>query len=436
MTMVEDAQPAARRLLEASSGGTVRIVAHPSGDGVAAAAILARALAREGRSFHVRFARHSEATLDADAEAYDTNLFLGLGAPRSVTEANLTTPTFLVDAVPGPWPRETKGLHTFNPVQKGEPVQSTSRSIAAFALAVAIDEANWPSAPLALAGLIACGGHRPTVAGWAESVRAEALKRGLLVEAPRPNLDDEALLDVLAFPPHLLDGLGGSYAKADAFLHEHRLPPEATTHELDEAGRQRFTSALALHLLRAGRPAAELARLVAPHLLQPATDLPLARVASWLDAAARDGEGGLALGYAMGDSEARTELEAIESKVRRRRRDALRRLQEGIDRRPSHALLAVDDIADAATIATLLATRWERERPFVVVTAPLGHDVHVSLRRTGTSEVDLGTRVTEAAREAGGQGGGRPDAAGARIPQARLGSFIEACVATAKELET
>jgi DHH family putative phosphoesterase len=434
MTLVEDARPAARRLLEASSGATVRLVAHPSGDGVAAAAVLSTALARAGRAFHVRFARPEEARPDPEVEGGEAHVLLGLGAPPAAHGPSLTGSMFLIDADPRPWPREAKGLVLVNPVHLGEAAAAASASTSALALALALDEANRDLTPLALVGAIAAGRHRPAFSGWTEAMRADALRRGGLAEAPRPHFDDEALVDLLAFPPAALRRLGGGYPKAEAFVRDHRLPPEATVHELDEATRQRLASALALRLLEAGEPAADLARLVSVQTIQPATGLALARIASWLDAAAREGEGGLALGYALGDADAREELDALESRVRRRRRESLRALEAGPSRgRDGVDAATVAHAADVAPLATLLAERWPLEGRLLVVCAGLGHETRASVRRApGAAGPDVGALVAHSAAQAGGQGGGRPESAGARVPRARLDAFLDGLVPQTK----
>jgi hypothetical protein len=381
------------------------LAARPDADGVLAVGILATTLARLGRPFHARFLAPT-APSDPDEEAYAGRVILGL-PPPPVGEFG---PLVVVDA-DGAVPREAPNRIVLRP----SPNDGRALAPAALALALAMDERAWDAAPLALAGARAAAG--PALRGWPAQVHAEALKRGLGKEEPGLDLDDAPLLDVLAMAPEPLHGLLDGYDGAAEFLQHERLPGEASVHEMDERGRRRLASALTVLHLRARRNAADLARLFAPCTLLPAYDgLCTARLAGWFEAAACQGEAGLALGYCLGDASARTELEAVQGRHRATVR-AMARTWAHAPPSPTMAVVAVDDVAYVDHAARIHVDRVEPDRPVIVhTTAPEG--TRIVLRYPAGpagSAANAARTLTEATKDMEATVFG-----GARVAQARV----------------
>jgi single-stranded-DNA-specific exonuclease len=422
---VEDARAAARRLKHAD--GTVRIAAHADADSVLAAALLAATLRRQSRAFHVRFTQERQEAVDADDDPREARILLGLEPPAQSALAGLA---ILVDARPGPARQDTEHVLTLNPIASGAPDGTASVATTGLALALALDSSNWDLAPWALAGALSSTSTGPAPTGWNLHVLDEAKRLGHLRDETGLLLPDEPLIDLLARPPPVLRGLlPGGRPSAQELLTRHGLPPEATVHELDARGRQALASLLMLTHLRSGRPAADAARLFGPRPVAPALGaLPLLRLASWADAAARQGEAGLMIALALGDNAARRDLEAVELTHRRR----LRQLVEAIAPAAGGQHLvrvAVDAPAYTTALARLAVQRLLDDRA-VMVHAPLaGNRVRVSVQvpiAWAERGLDLASAVHTAAEAVGGRSTGRVDEADAWLPQGGLDGFIAA----------
>lgn len=416
MPPLEDARPAARRLLDAGANGTLQLAARPDADGILAVALLAKTLARLGRPFHARFVS-PVAALEPEEEAYAGRVLLGLPAPA----AGAFGPLVLIDP-DGAAGRDAPDRIIVRP----GPADGRALAPLAFALACAMDERAVEAAPLALAGASAAG-TRPW-AGWTAQIVADALRRGDVREESGLGFDDTPLLDLLAVPPDPLRGILDGYEAAGAFLHQHGLPADASVHELEERSRRVFASGLAVAHLRVKRAPADLARLFSPCAVAKAPlDTCVARLAGWFEAAAAEGETGLALGYALGDVAARQELEAVQTRHRAKVRTFLRAAgSHPPATEAGFTIIPVDDGAYLGLIARLVVERVAPERP-ALAHAGTGGALDVALRRPSTpayADFHAGNVLAAAARRRGGAAYGGARAAVAHVSAANATELI------------
>ncbi len=358
MTLLEAAHAASQRLLSAPRDAAIHLLARQSADGLAAAAILARALLRAGIDFHARFIADHVGPVEPELDDEATcRLLLGLAPDLTERVAGLPGTTIVVShaAVPDPAREDCLAL---NPASYGD-ARGASTSSTAFALAVSLNESNWDLAPLALAGAQAEGQLRPTPQGWNQTIHEQGKRRGAILDPVGLALDDEPLLDALAYPPAWMTGLWSpGYAGARAFLNEHGLPEEATMDELSGADRQRLAGSLALAHLRLGRPAAEASRLFAPCLRAAPPGLALGRIAALLEAAAAEGEPGISLAWLLGDDTARADLEGLCARYRKRFRGEIEKIEaaQPLDG-PLARLVRTDDARIVDSMAQFLCNR-------------------------------------------------------------------------------
>lgn len=435
MSLWDAAEAAAQHVRSWPAGSTVRIVAHQDPDGVAAAAVAVRWLARAGRRFHATFTwrRGAQAVAGLERDRDDPLLFLDLGADDLAELSQLTTHGLVIDHHPvpdGPGNRAVGGWTQLNPWMTGlDGGHDACGATTTLAAAVAHDEANWDLAAIALAGAVGDMQHRPDFTGFNRDVAKEAATRGHLAEATVLDADDLPLADLVRWPTGAwADALAGT--DGAAWLSDLGLPAEATADDLDASDRQRLASAVALRLIGQGADATRVKSLTVRRAVDPARDhAPLTRIASLLEATARLGEPGTGLAYLLGDETAATEASGLEAEFRAAVRTGMQRVDQQADEKPSHRWARVDDVRIVSAVATMALGRVvDADRPLVVVAE--GEDGYaVSARadaRLVADGLDLGRALGRAAEAVGGRGGGHAAAAGCRVPPRRLTRFRQA----------
>lgn len=431
MNLLEAARPLAERFTALPSPTLTHIVAHYDADGIASAAVAVRALTRLGRPFHVQFTWDHKVP-DMETAPGDAWWFLDLGATFLPTLAALPGSVFVFDhhPVPPPLPTAPRLFH-LNPHLLGLDGSTACGSTTTLAFAVALSEQNWDLAPLALAGAYGDRQERGGFQGWNAQLLQEAQRRGHVAEAIRLHLEDAPLVDILAHPRPPLDGLlAPSSPAAQDFLATHDLPPKATVHELDPKELERLASALALAHLRAGKPATDLPRLFGPLPTSPAHGgLPILRLMSLIDAAAREGEASLGLAFLLGDESARAELETLEARFHHKIRTAVEvLLQTPPVERKTFRVFPVDDVAYVGTLSGLAMDKLLPPDKPTLAYAVVHGQARISARATPdllNKGVDLSRALAAAAAEFDGQGGGHPIASGATIPAGYLTAFLD-----------
>lgn len=422
--MLEAARPLAQTLRSLPKADAVEFLANADAEGVAASAILARALTRARRGFHVRFLVPFEpARLDPESESA-VRLWIGRpGLPGIPSPAPGPRSLFVADARAEPHPNPA---FTLEPARAGYAPRDASLSAAALTLAVALDDANWDLAPLAVAGALIAA-RTSVLTGWNAHMATEAVRRGHLQERIDVSSPDEPLLDLLANPPlHWGPRAAAGYESAQQFLRDHNLPSDASPAELAPDEKERLASALCLHHLRARAPPAELARLFAPQFVLPGPPaLPAARLGQLLRAAAYEGESGLALGFLLGDASARAVLDDLLHTHNER----VREFQRAEPKTPPNSPLAIGETPHetyAPLFARLLSEGSGHGPRFALVKSTRDAELALALSvpPQAARGFSAGALLEEVARNAGGHGGGTPHEARAVIPQTAAGDVL------------
>jgi len=138
-----------------------------------------------------------------------------------------------------------------------------------------------------------------------------------------------------------------------------------------------------------------------------------------VDACGKCGQGGLAASLCLRSSEGTNE--AWEAAHGHRWR-VLQSLTALAGRDEKQSFYEVEERSVASDVADVLARDTVQERP-VLVTARDNELCHVSARAPGTSDLNLGDLIHEAAVRCGGFGGGHRTRAGATVACSRIGEF-------------
>ncbi|MGQ0534873.1 MAG: DHH family phosphoesterase [Methanobacteriota archaeon] len=430
MTLDERFREAARLLRDASF---VRVVSHYDADGISAAGVLTRMLARLGVAFHATM-RHQ---LDAPffqrlaAEKNDLVLFSDLGSSSIEEIEALPGRSVILDHhVPLRPARRASCLQVNAHIEGVNGTHEACAGTLAYGLAREVDEANRDLFPIALAGMIGDRQHVPAPSGYNLSlvIDAEAhsglrRERGLLLSGP-------SLVDAVAgsLDPYFA-GLSGRPAAARTFLTSLQVPVQAALHEMSREHEERVVSALMLKLLAQGasREAAE--ELVGVRYRIDAFGCGTGKeLTDLLNACGRHDRMGVGLSLLHNDSAANREARALVASYNEKILSGLLRLEEGgAEPRTNIQVFRAEEANFAGTVAGLgMAFLLDQKRPTLGVAVKDG-ELKVSARATRAliaRGVDLAAALREAAGAVGGAGGGHPIAAGATVLAEKEEAFL------------
>ncbi len=421
----------AQRGVEALSGADrVRVLAHHDGDGATSAAILARALLRWGKSFHISLTsvlddavaarvreEGSEPLVVADMGSGQLDALEGLGRLAVVLDHHKPA-------------RDSERLVHVNPHLAGvDGVHGACGATIAWLFALAVDPKNVDLAGVAMAGAIADRQHVPAFDGLNAPLFEDAVRRGLLHPERGPAIPDRPLGEALStsYLPYFA-GLANRPDEAAKALRKVEVDPVKTWRDLPGAARQALTSYLATHLMRQGAIPEAVEMLVEDKYGIEGTGRTADDLADAVNACCRTGAEGLAVALAMGDPEAAKEAEAHRRAYGERVLAHLTRLErEGPFQGKHLAFFYCDEAALAGNVAGIAVQYlWSGARPLLALSVMDG-TTRVSGRGTKAlvaRGLDLAAALREAAASLGGVGGGHDVAAGATIPKGKEDRFV------------
>ena len=294
------------------------ILARPDADSVLAAGLVGVALHRAGVAWQVRCVpRLDEATLCAAAGVApgDPLVLAGWGAVEADAVREASVEAVVLDA-----------RHPRGPASPSSPDSIPCASAHAWALARELD-AGAP-AILALAGSVAAP-PGPSLDAWRAELAARAVAQGgrvLGLPATHPGPLVVALTEGIEpyFPV-----LGQHRRLAQEFLGRLGLPDTVPATDLGDAEARRLATALTLHLLAQGAPPLAAHYLLLPDVAGAVPGGSARRLARLCEAACAAGQGGLALGLALGDAREEGRVAQLAEAREQRILQALRKLDAG-----------------------------------------------------------------------------------------------------------
>lgn len=436
MKLIDDLPtPLRERLQEAvrTLGGAdrVRVLCHYDGDGTAAAALLTRALLREGLEVHASLSHQLEPeeleglTLD-DADALVVS---DMGSAQVDFLEGLDTRVIVLDHHQPL--RDSDKLVQVNPHLFG--LSGTSDlcgATTAFLFTLALSESNLDLAGIALVGCMADRQHVGGFKGINALLFRKALEDGVLRSERGLALPDLPLREAITYSvgPYF-KGLSGRRREVEKLLEELGVDGEARFRELEEGEREIVTTHLTMLLLKQGIRPETVEHLVEDRYWYPAYEGYVDDLEAYVNACSRQKEESLGVALSLGDFTHRDKAEEIRRKHWEEVLKGLRKLEED-------GVFAKDHVqffyADGATLAGSVAgigMRYllDQEKPTLAL-AVVDGATKVSARATDYL-VGRGVNLAEAMRfgaeAVGGSGGGHNIASGATIPKGKEERFLE-----------
>src|SRR3989304_9822265 len=180
----------------------VRIIGHYDPDGTASAALLARAMLRQGKSFHAS----TSTVVDEDVvkrineEANELVIMSDMGSGQLDVVEKIGCPSIVLDHH-APLRDSTTVVHV-NPSMFGvDGTRQVSGSTTTWLFALALDERNWDLAGGARAGAAVGSEHSAGFTGLNAALLEEAVARNVLSPRRGPALPAAPIRDAPAPPP-------------------------------------------------------------------------------------------------------------------------------------------------------------------------------------------------------------------------------------------
>jgi len=417
----------------------VRIISHYDADGLCAAGVLSRAFLRKSVPFHTTIVHQIDAPLiDLLGRQPDQwVIFSDLGSGALELVEKLDCRTVIIDHhQPTRESRRSVQLncHLWGIDGTFEACASTLSLLAA----VALDEANWDLAGIAVAGGIGDRQHQPGWKGLNAEILASAEKMGHIRTRKGLALEGESLGLALAESNEpFFRGISGRPEGANALIEASGLSPAATLKELDESELSALASLLVLQLLRNGAGEDFARSVILDRHWVSGWDTDANEMSAVVNACGRLGAQDLGLAVCLGGRQALAEARTVRQEYRARIMKGMLELEEkGITRKRNIQYFFADNAQMAGAYAALVMNfLFPGDRPTISL-AREGSSIKVSARGTRallSRGLDLAKACRRAAQGSGGDGGGHSIASGATVPLGSELAFLDALDAAVGE---
>lgn len=408
------------------------MVSHYDADGIAAAAVMAGALAREGRQFHLTMAKGlDEAVMTRLAkEGNDAVIFLDMGSGQIESLEKLKGTVMALDHHKPV--RKSKKVLQVNPhFHDIDGMTEACASTLSLLLAVTLDPSNWSLAPIALAGMIGDRQHMGGMRGLNRQVLDEASDKKYVDTQKSLNLKGSTVLKSISesVDPYFV-GLSGRPDNVLTFLESMSVNADTPLGSLDEFYRRKLTSMLSLRLMGQGCRPETVEELVTDVLWIPSMDLSAADLADLLNACGRQDHESLGVAISLGDRDALEEARTLSGEYDRKLMEKLMSIEsDGVEQGDHIQYFHAEDASLAgAQCGIAMQYILDQARPTLALST-VGKKVKVSGRGTKylvSKGLDLASAMKRVAEGVKGTGGGHAVASGATIPIGKKDEFVKA----------
>ncbi len=427
------------RALVLGRPGRWRVIYHYDADGISSASSLLRALSRLGYSAQAtalagverdRMAELLKAaplpTLIADTGFAWLDLYPAHPAPVVVLDHHQ------YPGVPHP-PALPDHVAVVNPLDWGvDGMSEMCAGTLSWLFTIFLDPKNWDNAAWGLSGAIGDRQHVGGFRGLTRRLVEEAIQRSLVVERPGLPLFGPTLGAALtgSIDPYVRR-LSGRPTEVGRFLDGLGLDAARPPSSLSPEESRRLSDELRSRLV-ADRAAPDALKILdQPRWFLPGMGLDAEEVSNLQSSAGRAKVPGEGIAFALGDPVAAHRLRSSEEQWRQGILKGLVRIEnEGVKSMSHLQWFESPDSTLAGTQAGMAVLYLlDQNRPVFVFSDGTGGPIKVSSRATRElveRGLDLSTACREAAKAAGGEGGGHRIASGATLPAGTRDTFLEA----------
>ncbi len=407
-----------------------RIISHYDADGISSAGVICNMLARKGKRFHATLVKSlDEDIIRRSASGGDCLILSDMGTSYLSVLEKLSCPSIVLDHH-APTGDSEEVIHV-NPHLAGiDGMTGSSGSSLCMLLASRMSESNWDILPIAFAGIVGDRQHVRGLSGLNQYLFQEGVSRKILEVRPGGLVPYGPVKDRLfhSISPFIV-GISGDAKGADALLIEANISNDAKGEELNDNGRRKLASLIALRLLGQGTPAATIEELARDGFYFPAIGMTAGHLSSLLNACGRLDKESIGLALTMGDKSALEEASRLQNEYLKEVVEALNRLyRAGLEQMKNIQYFHNDSPSLAGVICgTSMQYFADQSKPTFALSHSAGK-IKISSRATFdilAMGVDLSIALRESAAAVGGTGGGHAIASGATIPENKESIFLQ-----------
>lgn len=410
----------------------IQVFSHYDADGVSSAAILAKALLREGKDFRITLFTtlndhnmdvirntKSDCTIVSDLGAYYIDQFDQMDRDIIVLDHHTTV-------VP-----EAKKTCYANPHLYGiDGMTSGCGATMCLLFAVALNDRNWDLVQVAFAGIAGDRQHINGLSGLNVYLLEEGVKRGFIEKMqgsliPSGNLMTQLFL---CTDPYIR-GVSGNVEGVAALLSDARISNDKTFIDLTDEERRRLSSMIATKLISQGMLQSSMEEITRDRYYLKDFKMDAESLSSILNDCGRAGIGGVGISAGMGDEKAINE-------GAEQNKESARLVVESmvaLDKKGLNQMKHIQwfDSTDSGFTGMLCGVAMQcigdHDKPTIGFN--MSNDpVNLSSRGMFAQldkGVDLADAMGRACTAVGGQGGGHRIAAGGSIPADKVQEFLK-----------
>ena len=411
----------------------IRVVSHYDADGIASAAIICKALYREGFDFHASIMRNpfNKGLERLSKEQNDLIIFCDMGSGQVETIESIKCKSIIIDHHQYLKEKTTKNVLQINANLCGMNgnYEACGATLSYF-ITKALNPINVDLVQLAMVGATGDKQYIGGFSGYNKNVLEEALKNGFLKQSVGIKLYGETLQDSLYYSidPYY-SGLSGNNEEITELFKKMKFNKDSKIEDLDENQKKKLNSYLILKLLKIGCEKNILDTVIRTRYYSGELGCELERFADLLDSCGKGGNRGLGLALCMGNKQAFIEAIKFEKEYKQRIIDELLVLEkEGFKEKKTFRYFYSRDSSLGGVISGITINYMlDREKPLFSISKN-DSEIHISCRANQYlvgKGLDLGNAMKETAEKLNGYGGGHKIAAGATISLEKESEFLE-----------
>jgi single-stranded-DNA-specific exonuclease len=411
----------------------IRVVSHYDADGISSAAIICKALFREGYDFHVSIMRNpfNKGMERLSKEQNELIIFCDMGSGQIETIEDMNSKSIIIDHHQYLKEKTKENVLQINANLCGmNGNYEACGATLSYSLVKTLNPKNVDLAPLAMVGATGDKQYIGGFSGYNKTVLDDALKNGHLKEFVGIKLNGETLQEALYYSidPYFI-GLSGNNDEIVKLIKKLKLTDANKVEDLDDNQKMMLNSYLIFKLLKTGCEKNIIDTVIRTRYYSVNLSCELERFADILDSCGKGGNRGLGLALCMGDKQAFLEAVKLEKEYKQRVIDEIVVLEkDGFKQKNNFRYFYSKDSSLGGVISGIASNYiLDREKPLFSISKK-EDEIHVSCRANQYlvgKGLDLGIAMNEAAKTLGGYGGGHKIAAGATVSSEKESEFLE-----------
>ncbi|MDO5861944.1 MAG: DHH family phosphoesterase [Thermoplasmata archaeon] len=409
----------------------IQVFSHFDADGVSSAAILAKALMREGKEFRV--------TLFTTLNDYNMNVIRStkadciivsdLGASYIDQLDELETPVVVLDH--HTIISEAKRVVYANPHLYGiDGMTSGCGATMCLLFAVTLSESNWDLVQIAFAGIAGDRQHINGLSGLNVHLLEEGTRRGFVTKIPGSLIPSGNLMTRLYLDTDpYIRGVSGSVEGVAKLLEDAGIPNDKSFSDLTDEERRTLSSLIAVRMAEQGVQLSSMNEIARDRYMLKDWSMDAEHLASLLNSCGRSGIGGAGIAAGMGDERCLKMAEEVDDESAKELVKAMRDLDErGLTQAEHFQWFDSTDSGFTGMLCGIsMQSTADPDKPTIGMNRS-GDPVNISSRGMwGQLDrgIDLAAAMREACASVGGSGGGHKIAAGGSVPADSVDQFLK-----------